>query len=75
MIIELRGIVQYWRGGKKHVEVVVDDDSPGELINHRVGVDIVVDRDTILKFLAELYGVQTDKIVWPEHIKAVDMGS
>ena len=68
MRIELRGIVRYRDLGHEHVAVVVIEDRPDNYAQHRLGVDIKVNRGTIIKFLADLYGIPRGEIVWPEHI-------
>lgn len=69
MIIELRGIIQFYNAGHKHVQVVVAEDSNVQHAVHLVGIDIVVNRGIILNFLAERYSVPPGKIVWPDYIK------
>lgn len=73
MRIELRGIVQFYDGGHKYVDVVVTNGRSDAYESHRVGVDIVVNRGMILKFLGDFYGMPPGHIIWPGHIKAVDI--
>lgn len=68
MNISLCGVVQHYDNGHKHVEVVVNEDSHVQHVVHEVGIDIKVNRGTILTFLAGLYGVPPGQIVWPDHI-------
>jgi len=69
MLIELKGIVQYYDEGHKYVDVVVTEDQAVKRERHRVGVDIEVNHGKIITFLSELYGVTPGDIVWPGHIK------
>jgi len=69
MLIELKGIVQYYDQGHKYVDVVVTEDQDVKREKHRVGVDIDVSHGKIITFLSELYGVTPGDIVWPGHIK------
>jgi len=73
MQIELRGIVQRYEAGHKHVEVVVDEGAPGANVKHVVGVDVKVNRGMILRFLSDMYGISAGEIGWPPHITAKDM--
>ena len=68
MIIELRGIIEFYNDGHKHVQVVVDDGSHVQHAVHLVGIDIAVNRGIILNFLAQQYSVPPGKIVWPDYI-------
>lgn len=74
MRIELRGIVQFADLGKRYVDVVVIEGNPHKYKKHRVGVDIKVNRGTIINFLSGTYGVPPGEIDWPEHIVAEDKG-
>ena len=69
-MIELKGIIQHYEGEHKYVDVVVTEDKPDIYVPHRMGVDIKVNRGTILTFLAATYGVRPGDIVWHHHIKA-----
>lgn len=70
MKIELKGIIQYWDNGHKHVQLVVADDSHVQHVVHNVGIDVKVNRGMILKFLSAIYDVTSADIVWPDHIMA-----
>jgi len=69
MLIELKGIVQYYDQGHKYVDVVVNEDQAVKREKHQVGVDIDVSHGKIITFLSEFYGVPPGDIVWPAHIK------
>jgi len=68
MRIELRGIIQSRDIGKTHVDLLVTVDRPDNYVKHHMGVDVKVNRGTILKFLSDFYGLPPGKIEWPEHI-------
>lgn len=69
MRVEVRGIIQFYNMGQKHVEVMVTEDRPDNYVIHPVGVDINVNKGKILVFLSALYGVKPGEIVWPAHIR------
>jgi len=74
MKIELRGVMQHVDLGHSYIDVLVTEDGSDIYRQHRVGVDIKVNRGTILNFLAAQYSVPPGQIVWPDHIilKEVD---
>lgn len=74
MSIELRGIIQYKDLGKRYVDVMVKEGESKIYKRHRVGVDIKLNRDIVLTFLAGVYGIPQGQVVWPEHIRAEDIG-
>lgn len=67
-MVELKGIMVFSDKGHKHVDVVVCVDNADRYDNHRLGVDVKVNRGMVLKFLSEKYGVPAGDIVWPGHI-------
>lgn len=69
-MIELHGIIQFWENGHKHVEVVVNGESPDTHVTIPVGIDVKVNRGMILSFLAARFGVRSGDIVWPGYIRA-----
>lgn len=68
MLVELRGIIQYYDTGKKHVELVVKLGSAVAPVKVEMGVDVKVNHGRVTTFLSDLYGIPPGKIVWPEHI-------
>ena len=69
MGIELRGIQVVSRHGHKHCSVVVTKDHADMYVNHKVGVDINVNRGKILTFLGNFYGMEPGHVAWPHHVK------
>lgn len=69
MAIELRGIIQFKSGGHTKVDLLVTNGASDNYERSLLGVDVKVNRGTILKFLSEKYGVPAGDIVWPAHIK------
>lgn len=74
MSVELRGIVQFYDNGHRHVQVVVKDKAEVQDVVHEVGIDIEVNRGRIITFLSGLYGIPPGEIVWPAHIQAINAG-
>ena len=74
MTIELKGIIVFYAGGHKHVEVVVCVDNAAGCERHLFGVDVEPNRGKIITFLAVMYDVLPSEIVWPDHIKVKDDG-
>ena len=72
-MLELRGIIQYYDQGHKHVDVVVRGDHTDIYETHRIGVDIPVNRGTIEAALAKLQGKGPGEVKWPHHIRAEDI--
>ncbi len=68
MRIELRGVIQSLNYKKRRVDLLVTVDRPDNYVKHHMGVDVKVNRGTILKFLSEVYGIPPGQIVWPPHI-------
>lgn len=73
-MIELKGIIEYCDTGNKYVDVVVREGQSDRNVKHQVGVDIKVNRGTIITFLAAMYKVKPGDIVWPGHIKVKEDG-
>jgi len=72
-MIEIRGIIQYYDGGHKHVQIVIRREHSDIYETHEVGLDIPVNRGRILSELASLETAEPAQLIWPHHIKAEDM--
>jgi len=68
MLIELKGIVQYYDQGHKYVDVVVSIDGSAKHERHEMGVDIGINKGKIINFIADTYDVRPGDIAWPDHI-------
>ncbi len=69
MRIELRGIIRKHEAGKEFVTLFVTEQKPYRYKILEMGVDIKVNRGTILTFLANEYDISPGEIVWPDHIE------
>ena len=72
-MIEIRGIIQYYDDGHKHVKIVVRREHSDIYETHDVGLDIPVNRGRILSELARLETAGPAQLIWPHHIEAVDI--
>jgi len=72
-MVELRGIIQYYDGGHKHVQIVVRREHSDIYETHELRVDIPVNKDRILAELDRLETAGPAQLIWPHHIEAVDI--
>jgi len=73
MGIELRGIEVRWDGSDKIVSAIVTVDHPDMYEKRELYRNKPVTRGLLLKALNELYNVHPADIIWPSHIKAMDI--
>jgi len=72
-MVELRGIIQYYDDGQKHVKLVIRREHSDIYETHELGLDISVNKGRILAELARLETAGPVRLIWPHHIKAEDM--
>lgn len=68
MAIRICGIIESYDEGNRNVALVVKDSTDISAVKHNLGVDFKINRVTILKFLADFYGLPPGQIEWPKHI-------
>jgi len=69
MKIELRGITVFKHQGRKYVDLLVREGRPDNYVQHRMGVDLALNRGKIITFLGGVYSMPPGQIVWPRHIE------
>lgn len=73
MMVELRGIEVCWDGSDKVICAIIRVDRPDNYVRYEVFRNQAVTRGRIISSLASCHGIGPDKIIWPAHIKVIDI--